>query len=59
MLQSKIEEPDYVSVIERLFFILIEFEKQCSQTYMECTSYTAEQLFTILYQLMRIYDHEI
>ena len=31
MLQSKMEEPDYVSVIERLCLILIEIEKRCIQ----------------------------
>lgn len=59
MLQSKMEEPDYVSVIERLCYILIEFEKWCSQTYSECTSYTQEQLYMVLYRVMRLYDHEI
>lgn len=59
MLQSKKQNPDYRSVIERLVFILKQFEEQCQKNYGECLVYTAEQLSVVLYQIMRKYDHEI
>lgn len=59
MLQSKKQNPDYVSVIGRLCFILKQFEEQCQNMYGDCQTYTVEQLSTALYQIMRNYDHEI
>lgn len=59
MLQSKKEKPDYISVIQRICFILEQFEEKCQKLYGVCLIYTEEQLSTALYQTMRIYDHEI
>lgn len=59
MLQSKKEKPDYIAVIQRICFILEQFEKKCQELYGICLIYTEEQLSTALYQTMRIYDHEI
>ena len=59
MLQSKKQNPDYISVIERLCFILKQFEERCQIVYGDCEVYTTKQLSTALYQTMRDYDHEI
>lgn len=59
MLQSKKQNPDYISVIERLCFILKQFEERCQKVYGDCEVYTTKQLSTALYQTMRDYDHEI
>lgn len=60
MLQSKKENPDYISVIERLCFILEQFERKCKEI---CTDnldgIDDEQIISALYHIMRIYDHEI
>lgn len=59
MLQSKKQNPDYISVVERLCFILKQFEERCQKVYGDCEVYTTKQLSTALYQTMRDYDHEI
>lgn len=59
MLQSKKQNPNYVSVVERLCFMLKQFEEQCQKLYGDCGLYTSKQLATALYQTMRNYDHEI
>ena len=54
------ENPDYISVIERLCFILEQFERKCKEI---CTDnldgIDDEQIISALYHIMRIYDHEI